>query len=509
MEQLENTISSRCHTALDAVSRDKTNGGICSSRSRGKHGMTSNLYIKNILRDKRGSALPIIGLGLFAMMSSVGAAIDLGRAQLVQSRLTNALDNAGLAAAATSNTIDVNSEATKYFNANFPAGYMGASIGTVTVTPNADNSVFTLTVSGTVPTTFMKLVGKQSIAVGATSEVTRSSKGLELVLVMDNTGSMTQSAGGGVSKISAARTAANSLVNILYGDKETIPHLWIGLVPFSQAVNIGTSRASWTSSTALNWGTTSWGGCVESRSNGTLTPQYDITDTIPATRLFPKYYAPDNSNNDWKSTSYGVTTYNISSSRGPNLGCPSQALTPMTASRTTITNAINGMVAGGYTHINIGLAWGWRMISPAWQNLWGGEMNTNSLPLAYNTPLMNKAIILMTDGDNTLTRTDYTAYGMYNSGQLGANTCPTSACTNGETELNTRTAAVCANIKANNSGVIIYTIALGTSIGTTAKNMLQACASKPEYYFNSPTTADLNTAFKTIGDSLASLRISK
>ena len=181
----------------------------------------------------------------------------------------------------------------------------------------------------------------------------------------------------------------------------------------------------------------------------------------------------------------------------------------MTASKTTITNSINAMTTGGNTHIDLGLAWGWRMISPKWRGLWGGEMDANNLPLDYNSPLMNKAIILMTDGDNTISNGKYSAYGYPCAGQLGPNPCPSGDCTNGINEVNTRTSTVCNNIKANNSNVIIYTIALGTSIGTTAKTMLQNCASKPEYYFDSPTTDDLASAFNQIGDSLANLRISK
>lgn len=468
--------------------------------------------IKTIAQEQSGSAIPLIGMGIFAMMGCIGAAIDMSRAQLVQARMSSALDNAGLAAAATASTTDVNSEANKYFNANFPTSYMGTTLDTLVVTPNADNSVLNLSITGSVPTTFMKIVGYDSMPIAAYAQITRGSKGLEVILVMDNTGSMNDSAGSGVSKISAAKSAANALVGILFGSNETVSNLYIGLVPFSQAVNIGTGRASWTSSTYLNWGTTSWGGCVESRSNGTLTPQYDITDDTPSTRLFDKYYWPDDGSNNWISTTtwHGTTTttYNISSSRGPNLYCP-KAVTPMTSSKTTITNSINAMATGGNTHIDLGLAWGWRMISPKWRGLWGGEMDTNNLPLDYNSPLMNKAIILMTDGDNTISNGKYSAYDYPSAGQLGPNPCPYGDCTNGINEVNIRTSTVCNNIKANNSNVIIYTIALGTGIGSTAKTMLQNCASKPEYYFDSPTTDDLASAFNQIGDSLANLRISK
>jgi Flp pilus assembly protein TadG len=465
----------------------------------------SRLKTKTWFRDQRGSAIPMIALGIFAIMSSLGAAIDMSRVQLAQSRMSSALDNAGLAAAATANSNDINTEATKYFNANFPSEYMGTTLGTLVVTPNNDNTVLSLSITGTVPTTIMQVVGISTISISATSEITRGSKGLEVILVMDTTGSMDDSAGGGISKLKAAKNAATSLINILYGSNTTIPNLWVGIVPFSQAVNIGASRSSWTANNYFNWGTTSWKGCVESRSNGTLSPQYDTTDDTPSTRLFPKYYAPDNnSTNNWISSG----KYSYSSTKGPNYYCPSE-VTPMTANKATILSGINAMDAIGATHVNIGLAWGWRMLSPKWRGLWGGEMNTSNLPLDYNSPLMNKAIILMTDGDNTIYENFYTAYNYPNSGQLGANACVGSNCTNGENVLNTRTTTICNSIKANNSNVIIYTIALGTSIGTTAKNILKNCASKPEYYFNSPTTNDLATTFNKIGDSLANLRISK
>ena len=59
------------------------------------------------------------------------------------------------------------------------------------------------------------------------------------------------------------------------------------------------------------------------------------------------------------------------------------------------------------------------------------------------------------------------------------------------------------------NGILIYTIALGTDVSTTGQTLLQGCASKPEYYFLSPTTDVLQTSFQQIGDSLANLRISQ
>jgi hypothetical protein len=44
------------------------------------------------------------------------------------------------------------------------------------------------------------------------------------------------------NKIGGLKSAANELVGILYGDRETVPNLWVGVVPYIASVNIGTAN---------------------------------------------------------------------------------------------------------------------------------------------------------------------------------------------------------------------------------------------------------------------------
>lgn len=511
----------------------------------------------SFLRAEEGSTMPMIGLLIFTLLGSAGAAVDTGRGQLVKAKLSSSLDAAGLAAGSTVNTTSLQSEAEKYLHANFN-GYMGASITNLTISANGDNTVFTLSATALMPTTFMQILGINTITVGAESEITRANSGLELVMVLDNTGSM---AG---SKLTSLKSAAASMVNILYGNNSTVENLWIGLVPFSQTVNIGPARSDWTTSTAFNWGPTSWAGCVDAREAGSR----DVTDDPPtaanSATLFPKYYWPDDGNNNWISSSTSTTTtgptstticnkkssctcanygpctttsstsgnttttttiscngsgsnksctrtvststtttttnYTIDGTHGPNKYCP-QTVTPMTASKSTILSGVNSMTAAGNTHIGLGAVWGWRMLSPRWRSIWGGEMALNALPLDYNTPKMNKAVIIMTDGDNTIDNGSRGAYWYLSDGKLGTTNQSTA-----ETRLDTRLSQVCTSMKNNN--IIVYTISFG-SISSTSQTMLRNCASQADFYFPSPDAATLNTAFKAIGDSLASLRVSK
>jgi len=466
---------------------------------------------RHFLQSEQGSTMPFVALGIFMLMGATGSAIDMGRIQIVQTRMQNALDATGLAVGSTINTTDINTETIKYFYANFPAGYMGTQISNLSAVPNSDNTVINLNVAGTVNTTFMKLFGIHTVNVSAASQITRQSRGMELVLVMDTTGSMSSTAGSGITKMAAARNAATDLVNTLYGSNTTIDNLWIGMVPFAQAVNVGSTHTSWGTG-SFNWGPTTWMGCVDAREVGGR----DVTDTppdvtVPAT-LFPRYYWPCDSNNQWYGTNTSKTNCTpsgsgfgyrtpLSTSRGPNKYC-SQAVTRMTNSKSQILTDISTLTEAGNTHVVLGMAWAWRMLSPNWRGIWGGSMDTDSLPQDYNTPLMSKVVILMTDGDNTISNGSRGAYWYLSAGKLGTTNQGTA-----EGQLNTRTSQVCASMKAN--GVTIYTIALGTDLSTVSKTLLQNCASKFEYYFESPTTDDLATAFHVIGDSLANLRISQ
>jgi hypothetical protein len=173
----------------------------------------------------------------------------------------------------------------------------------------------------------------------------------------------------------------------------------------------------------------------------------------------------------------------------------------MTNVKATVQNGISLLEARGNTHVSEGAAWGWRMLSPRWRGLWGGTMDANALPLDYDTDLMIKAVVIMTDGENTIGNNVDGAYGYLSDGNLGT--------TNGSdavTALNTRLSDVCTAMKQK--GIIVYTVVFDLN-STMAGNLLRDCASQPDYYFNTPDGAALRQAFRTIGDSLANLRISK
>ena len=60
--------------------------------------------IRAFCQSEKGSVLPLVGIGFFVIMGVMGMAIDIGRGQLVESKLLNSIDAAGLAAGAKLNT---------------------------------------------------------------------------------------------------------------------------------------------------------------------------------------------------------------------------------------------------------------------------------------------------------------------------------------------------------------------------------------------------------------------
>ena len=495
----------------------------------------------SFVADRRGNVVMMVGLAGIPLLVAAGAGIDYTRALVVKQRLSHALDAAALAVGSSLDrpVNELEQLAQDYFDANYPAAEIGVP-GTLNVSVNDD--VVNMSASADVKTTFIGLIGKKNVDVDASTQVVRKISGLELVMVLDNTGSMSWD-----GKIGALKTAANDLVDILFGDETTPQYLKVGLVPFSAAVNVGTEYKNsgwidtnaqssvhddnfkWTSSLKTRFDVfdkitnKDWNGCVEARPM-----PYDIQDTPPdgtiGDTLWVPYFAPDepdypdfyNYNNSYlydESTSsdpqkrqrklkkYKNATI---SGSGPHYNCNTRPILPLTNKKSDIVDAINAMNATGNTNIPFGMAWGWRVISP-------GEPFTQGVP--YTDKDYNKAVILLTDGQNVIgsqsnhNNSSYGAYGYVKDGRLG-----TTNANAAQAMLDERTKDVCQNIKdavaEEDKKILIYTITFQLNDGPT-KDMMRDCASDPEKYFDSVSNEELKKHFNAIASELSDLRLSK
>jgi Flp pilus assembly protein TadG len=454
------------------------------------------LRAQRFARASGGNVAITFAIATLPLMGFVGAAIDYSHANAVKAAMQTALDTTALMLskeAATDTSAQLQTNATKYFNAIFSA-------------PGIDNSNVTITVNYTVssgsqiqvngqvavPTSFVGLLGVKTITLNETSTAAWGTNRLRVALVLDNTGSMNDN-----GKIGALQTATNNLLAQLQSAASTDGDVYVSIIPFVKDVNVGATNynADW-----IYWGTsaqdpslsdnyswdanngvctgyssksrprtrsscvskggawnpsahTKWNGCVMDRGLSTTpdtTNNYDTNVLAPDTTINASLYAAEQYSS-----------------------CP-QAVMGLSYDWTAMTSLVNNMVANGNTNQAIGLQLGW-------MSLTGGGPFT--MPPEDPNYQYQHIIILLTDGLNTQDRW-YTD----------------------QSSIDARQELTCSNAKA--AGITIYTIQVNTS-GDPTSTLLQDCASTSSKFFLLTSADQIVTTFQQIGTNLTQLRVAR
>jgi Flp pilus assembly protein TadG len=508
------------------MSKSQTVGS--PDRKSGRKGKLSQFFAR-LRAGVSGNVAMIYALALVPTVGAAGAAVDLGQAMVVRQRLGEATDAAALALGSMVNLTDAQKQAKalEFINANIPGAALGDTASVVVTT--GDNTI-TVKSTATVQTAFMGLLGVDELEVTTESEVTRESRGMEVAMVLDNTGSM-----GSSGKLAALKTSMELMINILFGANNNPEKLKMGLVPFSEAVRLDTTAAiaggwidttgtsqwarlhfnnnmhPWSVWASMHANSPKWAGCVEARPAGLEELDTAPSAAVPDTRWVP-FFQPDEPDSGGYGQNYladGVSgtpqqrmmnsaKYAGRNTNRPNQDCSMQKILPLTNNKTTLLSYVNGMQATGFTHIAIGAAWGWRVLSPT------QPFNEGA---AFGDPDWEKVMVLMTDGVNTIPTnnrqflSEYTAYGYLQEARLG-----TQSGNQAENEQNTRTALVCQRMK--NLGIKIYTILLMEN-NTTVRNLMRNCATDPSMFFDTPSASQLEGTFQAIANELSNLRLSR
>ena len=293
-------------------------------------------FLRRFHSDERGVFAVIFGVMAVVLVAFGGAAVDYTAVETARTRAQVALDSAALGLQPTifndpkptSDTLKA--EALALMNEQM----RNNSVATIVDVATADTGTGTLRLEATVtvPTAFVQLVGIPSMSARIVSEATRKRLNLEVAMVLDNSGSMGQQ-----SRMTNLKKAARCAMNVLFNaldectdakvnaatlKAKTEKDIWIGIVPFTGFVNVGTGskNAVWMDTTGLSSiandnfddddnestpfnGTVNrfqlydkigvaWRGCVEARPY-----PYDTTDTPPSAAdpdtLFVPSFAPD------------------------------------------------------------------------------------------------------------------------------------------------------------------------------------------------------------------------
>lgn len=389
--------------------------------------------------DSRGATITMFAVAFVPLLLFVGAATEYSIGLAQKARLQAALDSASVAAAVMPG---VTSDADRIARAqNIFAASMALNGGNASANFTVNGSVIKATAQLSVDAIISKIMGNTIYDVGVATEVKlRGEVAAEIALVLDYSSSMNSK-----GKWQAMRDAAIDLVNGV-STNGTNPKVKFGLVPFAKMVR--TTMSSDYIVGEVPGGT--WTGCTQDRKY-----PYNVLDSAPSKvddetkwGLLPTA----------SGTCHQMEPHNLTILR-------------LTDNIPSVINQLNAMDPFVGTHISLGLAFGWKLVSPN---------APYADAVAYGTKDILKSVVLLTDG-----RQSTKSWGP------GASLSKT----NGETNLE----EMCANIKAKD--ILLITIAFDIKDNAT-ENRLRNCATSPTYYFDADNNQQLSSAFTKISDLL-------
>ena len=203
-------------------------------------------------RDQRGNIAIVFGIAIIPLLCFAGAAIDYSRATRARATMQSVLDSVSLIVAKDLSsglitTSQVGTKAQTYFNALYTDTEAQSVTINATYTQASGSTGSTIVVTGSanIQTAFMQIAGFRTMPFGASSTSTWGASLLRVALVLDNTGSMSQS-----GKMAALQPAAKNLVTQLSALAQNPGDVYISVVPFEVNVNVGKSNVG---ASRLRW----------------------------------------------------------------------------------------------------------------------------------------------------------------------------------------------------------------------------------------------------------------
>ncbi|MGE3930944.1 MAG: ubiquitin-activating E1 FCCH domain-containing protein [Hyphomonadaceae bacterium] len=184
-----------------------------------------------------------------------------------------------------------------------------------------------------------------------------------------------------------------------------------------------------------------------------------------------------------------------------NNPCPAASILPLTSNQTELTNRINGFQAAGSTAGQIGMAWGWYMLSPNFGSMFAGE----GRPAPYGQRDVMKIAVLMTDGAFNTTYCSDVISRDAGSGSGNASDHINCNATNGDGF--DQAEQLCTAMK--NAGVTVYTIGFDVGNDPDVTRVMRNCASSTAQAYSASNGAQLRAAFRSIALSITQLRLSR
>jgi hypothetical protein len=355
-------------------------------------GLVPGSRLARFVRDDRGSII-IFGLMMMVLMLMMGGfAVDLMRYENTRTKLQNTLDRATLAAASLDQALDPVSVVRDYM---LKAG-LADQLSGVNVTQALNERIVHSQGIADANPYFLHLMGIDHFDAVGVSEAEQAISNLEIVLVLDVSGSMSG------QKIAALKVAADDFVDSVMAND---PHhrVAIAIVPYNAQVNIGPKLAARFNLT--NRANVPNVNCVEIPPGQYASEGLSLTAPMPMMAYADIAYATRMTNAYTATTD---TTYAV-----PNYGSTFCQPTTVNIVRlpsndpATLKSEINALQAGGNTSITLGMKWGAALLDPSLRGTFADFITSGDIPASlparpfdYGDPKAMKIIVLMTDGEH-------------------------------------------------------------------------------------------------------------
>lgn len=523
------------------------------------------MLINRFLKSTDGNFAMMFAVLLPVTLGAVGVAVDFASMSRAHSKLQNAVDSAVLAA---SRINDKNLDRKQIFRDYLDANLLSEpELKVLEAKLEIETGINFISTVGSayaeLDLNFPIFYGRES-HIFAEASAYESRDNLEVVLALDNTGSM------GEARMKELRKAATSLIDILSTvhspDTEPKRVVRAALVPFVTAVNVkgvgfkdswidgykdfdaGIAREHGAKYHGANFDKVAgkpvnhfdlfkaldvkWKGCVEARPG-----PYNLTDDAPdpttPDTMFVPYFAPDNPGKDGKSPNsgnlwnnsylndnygngdaaklkkparyYGVSSGDkyIEDNQSRTTG-PNYAcptpITPLTSDFDVLKTDISKMIYWEGSGTNVSEGLAW-----SYRLLSPKEPYADAVP--FHTENTSKFAVVFTDGENTVFGAssqpyNKSDYGSYSFLDQGR----TGETDRGKalTKVNTMTLDVCTSLKAK--GIEVFTVLLGADTQAN-RTLYSKCATTPEHYYPTSDVNQLDVVFKKIAARIAKLYV--
>lgn len=525
---------------------------------------------RSLWQDRKGNFSMMLAISLPVILGSVGMAVDVATISKGQSRLQDAVDAAVLAASR------INDKAIS--RKDLFQDFLAANLASEPSLLNVDSDIEIDTglnyietkgwATAEIDLNFGFLFGASKF-VTVQSSAYESRDNLEVVLALDNTGSM------GEARMKELRKAATSLVDILTlvhsPDTEPKRVVRAALVPFVTAVNVKGEgfkdswidghwdaatkkyRATVNSYHGVNFNkvsgkhpnhftlfdalsnnmTVQWKGCVEARP-----APYNLSDAAPnpsvGDTMFVPYFAPDNPGKNAKSPNSGTAWNNsylndsfgssdqsklMNSTRYSGVSTANKYIEEKQEPRTTGPNyacptpivPLTSDFSKLKTEISKMIHWEGSGTNVSEGLAWSYRVLSPGEPYTTGSPFKSennsKFVVVFTDGENTVYGASSQAYNKSDYGSYGfLDQGRLGETDRGKALTKVNTMTLDACKNLKNQEVELFTVLLGADTPAN-RTLYKECATTPDHYFATSDVSELDSVFKKIASRIAKLYI--